>query len=142
MTSFQNQVEISRPIEDVWSYLADLENVPEWNYAIQRTVKITPGPIRTGSEFRQIRNLPRSSEETIRITRLESPDALEVSGTLGPFQARLVYSLAATETGTTLVNRIFLTAGGPARILARLATSRIRRAVARNLKVLKEILEH
>lgn len=141
MTSLQNQIEISRPIADVWSYLSDLENVPEWNYAIQQTVKITPGPIRAGTEFRQTRNLPRPSEESIRITKLEAPEVVEVSGTLGPFQARLVYSLAATEAGTRLVNRIHLTADGPARILARLATGRMRRAVAENLTVLKEILE-
>lgn len=141
MTDFQNQVEIGRPIGDVFAYLSDLENVPEWNYAIQQTVKITPGPIRVGTEFRQTRSLPRPSEETIRVARLEPPDALEVSGTLGPFRARLIYELTPTEAGTRLVNPIHLTASGPMRILARLATGRMRRAVAENLNVLKGILE-
>lgn len=141
MISFQNQVEISRPIEDVYAYLADLENVPEWNYAIERTMKITPGPIRVGTEFRQTRTLPRPSEEAIRITNLEAPEALEVGGTLGPFQTRLIYSLTTSETGTRLINRVILTTSAPAGILARLATGRIKRAVSKNLMVLKEILE-
>ena len=141
MISFQNQIEISRSTEDVYAYLADLEKVPDWNYAIQRTVKVTPGPIRTGTEYRQIRSLPRPSEEMIRITKLESPELLEVSGTLGSFQARLIYELTPTETGTRLVNKIHLTASGPAQIMARLATGRIRAAVANNLNVLKANLD-
>lgn len=141
MIGFQNQVEINRPIEDVYSYLADLENVPEWNYAIERTVRTTPGPIRAGTEFRQTRTLPRRSEETIRLSRMDPPQMLEVSGTLGVFEARLVYALTRAESGTRLVNEVQLTTTGPARIVARLAKTRIERAVAANLNHLKEILE-
>jgi hypothetical protein len=36
---FINTVEIERPIEEVFAYLAHFENVPRWNYAIQETRK-------------------------------------------------------------------------------------------------------
>jgi uncharacterized membrane protein len=37
MASFENIVKIRRPVEDVFAFLADFENVPAWNYAIVET---------------------------------------------------------------------------------------------------------
>jgi len=34
MATFENTVTIQRPVEDVFAFLADFENVPTWNYAI------------------------------------------------------------------------------------------------------------
>jgi uncharacterized membrane protein len=48
MASFENTVTIRRPVEDVFAFLADFENVPAWNYAIVETRKVSPG--RWGSE--------------------------------------------------------------------------------------------
>ena len=42
MATFQNTVTIRRPIEDVFGYLADFENIPAWNYAILQTGKTSP----------------------------------------------------------------------------------------------------
>src|SRR6266511_1289124 len=39
MASFENTVIIQRPVEEVFSFLADFENVPKWNYAIVDTKK-------------------------------------------------------------------------------------------------------
>jgi uncharacterized membrane protein len=35
---------IRRPIEDVFAFLSDFENVPKWNYAIVETRKVSEGP--------------------------------------------------------------------------------------------------
>jgi hypothetical protein len=45
MASFENTVTIRRPVEDVFAFLADFENVPKWNYAIVETRKVSPGPV-------------------------------------------------------------------------------------------------
>ena len=42
MASFENTVTIRRPVEDVFAFLADFENVPTWNYAIVETTKVSP----------------------------------------------------------------------------------------------------
>ena len=59
MIQFENTTIIHRPIEPVFAYLAELENLPQWNYALSETHKITPGPIGEGTEYRQQRRLPR-----------------------------------------------------------------------------------
>jgi uncharacterized protein YndB with AHSA1/START domain len=36
MEAFQNVVTIRRPPEEVFAFLADFQNVPSWNYAIEQ----------------------------------------------------------------------------------------------------------
>jgi uncharacterized protein YndB with AHSA1/START domain len=48
VATFENTVLIARPIEDVFGFLSDLENVPKWNYAIVETRKISEGPVAWG----------------------------------------------------------------------------------------------
>ena len=38
MQSFQNTVTIARPVGEVFAFLADLRNIPRWNYALAHTV--------------------------------------------------------------------------------------------------------
>ena len=39
----ENTVTIRRPAQDVFVFLANFENVPSWNHAIQSTTKTSPG---------------------------------------------------------------------------------------------------
>ncbi|MFC7644698.1 hypothetical protein ACFQX6_31420 [Streptosporangium lutulentum] len=55
---FSNVLRIERPVGVVFDYLADLRNLPAWNYAIRETRPITPGPAGPGTVYRQLRSLP------------------------------------------------------------------------------------
>jgi uncharacterized protein YndB with AHSA1/START domain len=141
VATFQNTVMIARPIEDVFAFLSDLENVPEWNYAIVETRKISEGPVGVGSTYRQVRSVPSRSEERLEITAYDPPRQLEVRGQLGPFRSRLFYALNATPEGTRVTNTVEVELRGPGRLLGRVAVPRVRDAVAANLRKLKELLE-
>ena len=58
MATFETTVLIARPIEDVFAFLSDLENVPKWNYGIVETRKISEGPIGVGTVDQQVRSVP------------------------------------------------------------------------------------
>jgi uncharacterized protein YndB with AHSA1/START domain len=141
METFTNTVKIDRPVEQVFSFLADLENVPRWNYAIEETRKATPGPVGVGTEYRQVRSLPRRSEERLEVTELEPDRRLVVAGTLGPFPATVSYELDASGGGTRVVNEVRLEMRGPIRLVGGIAAARVKDAVARNLGELKRLLE-
>jgi carbon monoxide dehydrogenase subunit G len=142
MATFENTVTIRRAVEDVFAFLADFENVPSWNYAIVETKKTSPGPVGVGTTYRQLRSIPSRSEEGFQVTVFEPSSRLEVHGDLGPFTATISYLLAPTDDGTRLTNVVDLeSASGPLRLLAPLATSRVKTAVAANLDTLKQLLE-
>jgi uncharacterized protein YndB with AHSA1/START domain len=141
MASFENTVTIGRPVGQVFAFLADFENIPKWNYAIVETRKVTPGPVGVGTAYRQTRSVPRRSEEGFEVTGFEPESRLEVQGTIGPFQARLRYTLEPVAEGTRLTNAVDLKGSGPRGLAARLAASRVKEAVAANLDALKRLLE-
>lgn len=142
MATFQNTLMIQRPIDDVFAFLADFENIPTWNYAIVQTTKTSPGPVEVGTTYRQIRSIPTRSEEGFEVTAFEPTTRLEVHGDIGPFTATISYLLAPVGDGTRLVNVVDLEpASAASRLLAPLATSRVKAAVAANLNTLKRLLE-
>jgi len=141
MASFENTVTIRRPVEDVFAFLADFENVPAWNHAIVETRKVSHGPVGVGTTYRQTRSVPRRREEGFEVTVFEPASRLEVHGEVGPFRARVRYALEPTDTGTRLTNAVELRASGLLGLVAPLATSRVRCAVAANLDALRQVLE-
>jgi uncharacterized protein YndB with AHSA1/START domain len=142
VATFENTVTIRKAVEDVFAFLADFENIPTWNYAIVETKKTSPGPVGVGATYRQLRSIPSRSEEGFEVTAFEPTSRLEVHGDVGPFTATIGYLLAPTEDGTRLTNVVDLeSASGALRLLAPLATSRVKKAVAANLDTLKRVLE-
>jgi uncharacterized protein YndB with AHSA1/START domain len=81
---FLNNVVIDRPRAEVFDFLADLENIPRWNYAIVETRNISGGAAGVGARFRQVRSLPTRSEEIVEITELEPDRHLAMRGDIGP----------------------------------------------------------
>ena len=45
----EESVEINRPVEEVYEYVANPENLPEWAGTVIETRKDTPGPLLKGS---------------------------------------------------------------------------------------------
>jgi len=138
---FTNVVTINRPRAVVFAYLAHLESIPRWNYAISQTRKLTSGPVGVGTRYLQTRTLPTPSEEEFEVVGFEPDRSLSIDGALGPFRGRVSYILESTNGSTTLTNTMDLQPSGPLGILARLATPQARSAVTTNLNTLKQLLE-
>ena len=142
MATFQNTVTIARPADEVIAFLADFGNIPAWNYAIARTVQTSPGQAGVGATYRQTRTIPRSTEEGFEVTDFAPPSRLAVKGQIGPFCATSSYLLEATAGGTRLTNHVELAPSSALlRPLGPLAVPGVKAAVARNLGILKKLLE-
>jgi Polyketide cyclase / dehydrase and lipid transport len=138
---FTNTVTVHRPRADVFAFLAHFENIPQWNYAINRTWKVSEGPTCIGSTYRQERTVPRHAEETFEVTEYDADRRLTIEGTIGQFAARLTYNLDQMGDETLITNDVDLSATGITRLVAPLAANSIKSSVAANLNVLKQLLE-
>ena len=142
MQTFENTVTIQRPTKEVFAFLADFENIPKWNYAIEDTSKTSAGPVAVGTRYRQTRSVPSRNVESFEVTVFEPASRLAIHGQIGPFQATISYELEARAGATRLVNNVEL---DPSQAMlglaAPLATPRIKAAVAQNLGELRLILE-
>jgi uncharacterized protein YndB with AHSA1/START domain len=142
MQHFENTVTIQRPAEEVFAFLADFENIPKWNYAIEETRKASAGPVGVGTRYRQTRSVPSRSVEGFEVTVFEPAGRLAIDGQIGPFHATISYELEAVAAATRLVNTVELDPShAMLRLAAPLAAPRIKAAVAQNLSELRLILE-
>jgi uncharacterized protein YndB with AHSA1/START domain len=138
---FSNQIAIERPVHQVFEFVADPENVPKWNYAIEETRKTSDGPVGVGTTYSQVRTVPSRSEESLEVTDLEPDERFAIHGGLGPFLGTLIYEFEDVDGSTKLTNTADLEASGFLKLAAPIAVGRISGAVAQNLRVLKGILE-
>lgn len=138
---FANTITIDRPPAAVFAYLADLENLPRWNCAISETRKITAGPVRVGSRYRQSRTIPVHSEESLEVVEFEPDRRFVIRGTLSSLPGQIGYTLSPNGNATTLTNTVELQPPHTLSLVAPPAAHRIESAVAANLDVLKRTLE-
>jgi carbon monoxide dehydrogenase subunit G len=138
---FVNTITINRDPAAVFAYLAQFENLPQWNYAIAETQKITDGPVRVGARYRQLRTVPTRSEESFEVIEYEPDRRLMIRGQIGPLFGDISYILEHAGDGTMLTNAADLHAGGPLRLVEPLATRRVKSSAGANLRTLKQILE-
>lgn len=138
---FSNQITIRRPVHEVFEFVADPENIPKWNYAIEETRKSSDGPVGVGTTYRQVRTIPSRSEESLEVAELVPDERFAISGGLGPLVGTLTYELEDVDGSTKLTNTADLEARGLLKLAAPIAVGRIRDAVAQNLGILKGILE-
>ena len=143
MTTYvENVISIGRPREEVFAFLADLENLPRWDPAIEATRKTSPSSVGVGTTYRQIRCAPERTEETIEVTTFDPPRRLIVDGEIGPFRARIGFALEKAGEATRLTNWVELDPPSViSQVVVPLAASQIKAAIASNLERLKPILE-
>jgi uncharacterized membrane protein len=135
---FENTVYIDRPIDVVFAFLSDFENMPKWNYYVLDVGQLSESPIGVGTTYHQVR---KTDEQVFRITEFEPNHTVAVK-TLpqsSPDFARK-FTLNEEENTTRIRDEWKLDTGRPT-ILERLIGRRVKSAVAENLTKLKELLE-
>jgi uncharacterized protein YndB with AHSA1/START domain len=138
---FELTVEIARPPEDVFAYLTDVSNLPEW----QRSAVCveTEGPVREGSRLRERRTfLGRTVTTELEVTVYDPPRHFDVNALNGPVRFAISHRLEEQAVGRTRLDVTVQTrAGGLMRIAAGGATRAAEREFRADFQRLKEILE-
>lgn len=137
MQTFENHLIIEQPVEMVFDFIADFENLPKWNYYIVETRNIDGKASGVGARFRQVR---KTDQQEFHVVEYEPNRAVAVE-TLPPTQPlKMRFTFEPIAEGTRLTDRWELEPDVPGP-LAWLAARRIKVAVADNLKKLKQLLE-
>ena len=104
MVTLRNTLEVRRPVSAVYDFLVNLENVPKWQPAVIETKRVTEGPIRVGTQFREVAKLMgRRVEGLCEITQLEPGKTIAFHGTPhGPFSYEATYTLESLGDATRI----------------------------------------
>jgi uncharacterized membrane protein len=135
---FENTIRIDHPVDEVFAFLSDFENIPKWNYFVLEVKQLSASSIGIGTTYHQVR---KTDEQDFRITEFEANHRVAVK-TLPRSSPSFERRFTLYEEGDTtrIRDEWKLDTGRPA-IFERLARGRVKSAVAENLAKLKELLE-
>ena len=138
MLEFENTIAIERPIDEVFAFLSDFENIPKWNYYVLEVKQLSESPIGIGTTYHQVR---KTDQQDFRIIEFE-PDHTVAVKTLPQSSPSFERRFTLYEEGETtrIRDQWKLDTGRPA-LLEWLARGRVKSAVSENLTKLKELLQ-
>ena len=82
MITLKNSISINKPIEKVFGFIANPENLPKWNYYLKTVHKIADGNPVIGSQYHQVR---KKDEQYFAITGFEENRSIEFTSTKSSF---------------------------------------------------------
>lgn len=92
MARIEGEIVIGRPVDVVFDYVADQSNESQYNPQMVRADKITPGPVRKGTQFRSaVASRGRTAVMLIECTGYDRPRLLTTTTTMQ--QAEISYML-------------------------------------------------
>ena len=140
----EESVEINRPPEEVFAYVANRENLPEWSAPIQEVRKETQGPLmEEGARFTTVAKfLGRRFETPFEVIVHDPPRRHTDRSTGGPFPQEFTHIFEEVEGGRTRLTEVTdAEPGGFFRLAGPLLEIAGRRQFRADLETLKDLLE-
>ena len=138
----EESVQINRPLEAVYEFVANPENLPEWTGTAIETRKDTPGPLLEGSTFTSVAKfLGRRIESPFEVTAHEAPRVHSHKSTGGPFPIEGTLTCEEVAGGTRLTQVAEVEPGGFFGLVGPLLERVGRRQFRTDLENLKDLLE-
>jgi uncharacterized protein YndB with AHSA1/START domain len=143
MIKLENSVVINRPIDEVFEFMANSENNPQWQSGAQEVMKTSEGPIDVGTTYTSVSKiLGRGIESTVEYTAYEPNGRLAGKTTSGPipFQFETTFEPVA-EGGTKVTSSGEGDVGGFFKLAEPLVARMLKRQTESDTANLKDLLE-
>jgi uncharacterized protein YndB with AHSA1/START domain len=137
---FEIEQEIQRPVSEVFAYITDVANLPQWQSgAIEATAD---GPVALGTQVTERRTFfGRRLETTLDVTEFEPDRLFTLSARSGPIPFQVRHRLQATADGTSLRLEGESEPDGILRLAGRAAARAVEHELKQSVAALKQILE-
>ena len=141
MATYEHRIEIVRPQSEVFAFVTDPANYPQWQPSLVSIEPHTPGPLRVGSEATEVRRfLGREVETTWTCVEHEPVSRSAIESDDGPVPFRGTFVLEPHDGGTRFT-WIVETRGAGARLGGPLVGRATKGELDANCERLKELLE-
>ncbi|PZS14079.1 MAG: polyketide cyclase [Pseudonocardiales bacterium] len=106
MITVQRAVEVDRPLEAVFDYLADFTHTEQWDPGTVSTVRTDSGPLGVGARFHNVSEFRgRRTELDYRVMRFDPGEHLTFTGDNRTVTATDDLALRASASGTHITYR-------------------------------------
>ena len=94
-------VNIKRSIQDVFAYITNFENNPNWQNGMVSCTFTTPSPLIVGSQYKQVAAfMGRTTESQFKVTKLIPNQRVEFETIESTFPIQIVREVTGLEDGT------------------------------------------
>ena len=142
MIAFETSTRIKRPVEDVFAYVSEPRNFPDWNTAVQAVRKTSGSESGAGSTYLMERDLPTGrAVNELEVVAIERPRKLVIKAIAGPTPFLYRYRFSAENDETVIELEAEVELPRAAALLPQLARRAVKQGVDANFATLKQILE-
>ena len=132
---------LNRPVEQVYDFVINADNLRLWQSGLIKSEVLTRGPLRVGTRVRQIRFMgPKKSEIKAEITALE-PNKRFTTKTITKPKVTVDYIFKPKEGGTQLTYNFVMQTSGLMHMLEPMVKDIIKTDTDTDLEKLKQVLE-
>jgi uncharacterized protein YndB with AHSA1/START domain len=134
---------IDRPIEDVFAFVGDQTNTPQWQAGLVEVRRTSDGPIGVGTTHTLVRTfMGRRMEADNEYVAYEPNKRIAFRTTSGPVRMEASYLFESAVGGTRLTSLIEMDASGLMSLAEPLIAAGLRREMKAAFATLKELLEN
>ena len=139
----EESVEINRPLQEVFNYVSDVGNYPEWMAHALEVRKDTPGPPQQSNSFVvAIKSVGRRFETPYERTAYEADRRYTDRAVGGPIPNQQWHSdFQEVPSGTLFTRAVDVESGGLLKLLQPLQKRAAERQLRKDLKTLKGVVE-
>jgi uncharacterized membrane protein len=137
MIEFENSIVIDRPLEEVFAFVSNFENMSKWNYYVMDVNKQTDGPVDVGTTYHQTR---KTDQQQFQVVEFEPNEAVTIKTLAPERKLNMRFRFKPTDKGTQIIDEWQLETSVPGPFNW-LAARKVKSAVAENLEKLKILLE-
>ncbi len=142
MINFDFSALIDRPMKDVFAFVADPNNMAQWNSAVVSLQQVTPGTVGVGTKFKTVGEaMGRRLEGEMQITAYEPDTKCGFQLQAGPMQVSLTLTFKTVGTGTKLNLTAQGNPGGIFKLAEGVMAGQVKSMMEGNLARLKTVLE-
>jgi uncharacterized membrane protein len=139
----EESIEINKPLEEVFNYVSDVGNFPQWTAHTLEVRKDTPGPPQQSDRFTlAIKSVGRRFETPYERTSYEPKRRYTDRAVGGPIpNQQWDYTFQEVPGGTRLRRAVEAEPGGFLKLLEPLQKRAVQRQLRKDLQTLKDLLE-
>ncbi len=136
------QIVIERPVEDVFAYITNFENNPQWQNGMVSCTFTSEPPVGEGSRYTQVAEFAlRRIESKFVVTKFVPNERVEFETTESTFPIQVVRAVKPISNGTQVEAIISGKPSGLIKLFAPLTNWMMRRSIQADYQRLKELLE-
>jgi uncharacterized membrane protein len=142
MIQIEKHIIIDRPVEEVFAFVEDLRNGPQWQDGLLEVRRTTEGPIGVGTRHIAVRTfMDQRIEVSNEYIEYEPDRLIRFKSTSGPLPFQFAYLTEPAATGTLITSVMEMQPEGPSEQAEAEISASLSREMETDLSKLKALLE-